>query len=214
MLKLNVVFEDEYTLYRSGMEWLLTELFRSGENVKFSEMDHDSVMQADIIVKSFSAGEHFLCQPLMKVRRQGCLVIGVCEGIPPSSCAELPLCLSNMVFIHRTTPLHEITELIFAGWQRCQLETQSPANKNCLTCQHLTLTLQQASVAMRFYQGEETRNIARKMKISTKTVSSHKYSIMKKFNVETDQDLLTLLHVLKKQVVSPNIFKEFLNHFY
>jgi FixJ family two-component response regulator len=205
---LNVVFEDGNTLYRAGMEWLLTELFGNTENLHFSVMDSSVITQANILVKSFSAGERFLCQPLMKTRQQGCLVIGVYEGGSAPNCGRLPLCFSNIIFINRSDSLAKITDLIFRGWQHCLLETQHPAKQNCQMCNHQTLTLQQASVATRFYLGEETHVIARKLKISTKTVSSHKYIIMKKFNVGTDQDLLTLLHLLKNQLIIPNLFRE------
>lgn len=208
--KLNVVFDDGYTLYRTGMEWLLMELFGGSEPIHFNVLDSDSIKQANIIVKNFSAGERFLCQSVMKMRPQGCLVIGIYEGDIVSTCRGLPLCLSNTVFINRSGSLGEVTDSIFHAWQRCLLEAQDPAMQNCLACNHQTLTLQQASVATRFYLGEETHDIAKKMKISTKTVSSHKYMIMRKFNVDTDQDLLTLLHLLKNQLISPNIFKEYL----
>ncbi|MGL5387213.1 MAG: helix-turn-helix transcriptional regulator [Serratia sp. (in: enterobacteria)] len=208
---MNVVFDDGYTLYRAGMEWFLTELFGGSEKLHFSVMDSHSVMQANIIVKSFSAGERFLCQPLMKMRQQGCLVIGVYDGSPISTNGGLPLCLSNTVFINRSDSRATIAEQVFRGRQRCLLEQQNPAKQNCLVCNHQTLTLQQVSVATRFYLGEETHAIARKLKISTKTVSSHKYLIMKKFNLGTDQDLLSLLNLLKNQLIIPNIFKECLN---
>lgn len=208
---MNVVFDDNYTLYRTGMEWLLMDLFGGSEPIYFSAMDSDSITHADIIVKSFSAGERFLCQPVMKMRQQGCLVIGICDGSTAPTGGGLPLCFSNTVFINRSESLDKIRELVFHGMQRSLLETQHPSKQNCLACNHQTLTLQQASVATRFYLGEETHTIARKMKISTKTVSSHKYIIMKKFNLGTDQDLLILLNLLKSQLISPNIFKAYLN---
>ncbi|WP_025123992.1 MULTISPECIES: LuxR C-terminal-related transcriptional regulator [unclassified Serratia (in: enterobacteria)] len=208
---MNVVFDDEYTLYLTGMEWLLMDLFGRTEDIYFSEMDSDTITQVDIIVKSFSAGERFLCQPMMKMRQQGSLVIGIYDGSTAPTCAGLPLCFSNTVFINRSESLDKIKELVFLGMQRSLLETQQPSKQNCLMCKHQTLTLQQAGVATRFYLGEETHAIARKMKISAKTVSSHKYVIMKKFNLGTDQDLLTLLNLLKSQLISPNIFREYLN---
>ena len=208
---MNVVFDDDYTLYLTGMEWLLTDLFGHSESINFSVMDRDSITQADIIVKSFSAGERFLCQPVMKMRQQGCLVIGIYDGGSAPTSGGLPLCFSNTVFINRSESLDQIRELVYRGMRRSLLETQHPSKQNCMVCNHQTLTLQQASVATRFYLGEETHTIARKMQISTKTVSSHKYLIMKKFNLGTDQDLLNLLNLLKDQLISPNIFKEYLN---
>lgn len=187
------------------------DLFGSTERIFFNEMDSDSISQADIIVKSFSAGERFLCQPVMKMRQRGCLVIGIYHGSIAPTCDGLPLCFSNTVFINRSESLEKIKELVFLGMQRSQQETQHPSKQNCLVCKHQTLTLQQAGVATRFYLGEETHTIARKMKISAKTVCSHKYVIMKKFNLGTDQDLLILLNLLKSQLISPNIFKEYLN---
>lgn len=208
---MNVVFEDGYTLYRIGMEWLLADLFGHSEQIHSNVLDSDSIKHANIIVKNFSAGEQFLCQPMIKMRPQGCLVIGIYEGETRLACGQLPLCLSNSVFINRSDSRDKIVGLVMQGWLRSQQEAQDPAKQNCLVCHHQTLTLQQASVATRFYLGEETHAIARKMKISTKTVSSHKYIIMKKFNVGTDQDLLTLLHLLKNQLIIPNVFKECLN---
>lgn len=208
---MNVVFEDSYTLYRIGMEWLLTDLFGHSEQVHFNVLDSDSIKHANIIVKNFSAGEQFLCQPMIKMRPQGCLVIGIVEGETRLACGQLPLCLSNSVFINRSDSRDKIVGLVMHGWLRSLLEAQDPAKQNCLVCHHQTLTVQQASFATHFYLGEETHAIARKMKISTKTVSSHKYLIMKKFNVGTDQDLLILLHLLKNQLIIPNVFKECLN---
>lgn len=210
---MNVVFEDDNTLSCIGMQALLTELFKNikDEGMQFDRLGLDSVLQANIIVKSFFAGERFLCQPLMKLRPKCCLVIGVYEGNKLPACARLPLCFSNIVFINRTDSIDKIIELVYLGWQRCLLETQEPAKQNCLSCNHQKLTLQQASFATRFFLGEETHAIARKMQVSCKTVSSHKYVIMKKFNVDTDRDLLNLLHLLKRQLISPNLFTDYLN---
>lgn len=208
---MKIVFEDEYTMYRIGMELLLMELFAHEENLHFMMMDKDTVTQANIIIKKFVAGESFLCQPLLKTRAKNCLVVGVYEGHTTPDCTELPLCISDIVFINRVDSPYKIKAMISSGWQRSQLDTQWPSEKNCLDCRHQTLTPQQVSVATHFFRGEETHTIARKMHINCKTVSSHKYTIMKKFHVSTDRDLLILLHLVKRQRVLPNLFREGLN---
>lgn len=207
---LNVVFEDEYSLYRSGMEWLLAELFEQEVNdgAQFNILSRDNVADADIIVKKFVAGEDALCQPLLKARKKNSLLIGIHEGSSPVPNANLPFCLSHSVFIHRAESLSCIKERILHGWEQCSLQTFYPRVTNCFECKHKTLTPQQISVAAHFYLGEATLLTAQRMNISSKTVSSHKYSIMSKFNLKTDQDLWDLLRLFKEQMSVSTAFSE------
>lgn len=207
---INIVIEDEYTFYRIGMEWLLAGLFGRDkhEGVHCSTLNEDNVADADIIVKKFVTGESVLCQSLLKARKKNSLVIAVHEGDFPIHNTNLPLCLNNTVFIQRSESLSNVQERIFQGWEKCSLTTFYPVITNCFECKHQTLTPQQISVAAHFFLGEGTQHIAKKMNINGKTVSSHKYSIMAKFNLKTDQDLLTLLRLLRERVGATNSFDE------
>lgn len=207
---LYIVVEDKDMLYSNGMEIFLKQIFANEKrmSVHVSALSEDTVGMADIIVKSFGAGERCICHPILRNRKPDSLLIGVCEGRKSIQYIELPLCINNAVFINRTESLSRTKKLIVRGWEDCVAEYVKRAQRSCLDCPHRTLSPQQVKVAAHFYRGVNPEKIASDLQISIKTVCAHKHMIMNKFNLDSDCELLHFLHGVKQQKLMPNLFSE------
>lgn len=206
---INVIIENKDSLYRQGMIMVISQLLDSiseEETIFTDVVDENITSIADIIVKHFHPGESALCHPVLQVRKADSIIIGTYDGSNPPHLGVLPLCFSNIIFINRKDSLEKVKELIFRGWEERYLNNSSPLKRSCGSCQHCTLSPQQASVAAQIYSGKKTEHIAEDLNISYKTVNSHKYMIMRKFNLYTEHELFSFLNLLKSQATSPNFF--------
>lgn len=207
---LNVLLECQDSLYRQGMKYILDAVFKVvlNKDLIFSEsVDSESVAKADIIVKYMSPGESGLCHQVFQHRKQKSLMIGLYDDDKNPYYAEPPLCFNNIVFINCCDPLSEIKKLIGRGWDDCQQENAHPDSRschNCQSCHYRQLSPQQIRIAACIYAGEDTAQIARKLNINIKTVSTHKRMLMAKFNLESNYELLKFLNLSKIQAILPN----------
>ncbi|WP_201285663.1 response regulator transcription factor, partial [Klebsiella pneumoniae] len=62
-------------------------------------------------------------------------------------------------------------------------------SRRCLKCPRLTLTKSQLYIIDAIKTGMNNQQIAQELGISHKTVFSHKINIMKKFQIDTKQEL-------------------------
>ncbi|KFC81314.1 LuxR C-terminal-related transcriptional regulator [Buttiauxella agrestis] len=196
---LNIAVDDSDALYRTGMELLLKELFLSEQNksVKFSLLTKTNAIQADVIVKSFVPGAEYVCQPILKFRSKPGLIIGIVDGDKKPYHDVLPLCVKDIIFIHRSEPLSTARYNVINGWNE-SLQKPSKVNcKKCLQCKYRTLTPQQSIIAKYFLRGNDIVDIAKLLQINVKTVSAHKRLMMSKFNLNSDCELLRFLKNLK-----------------
>ncbi|RJT27989.1 LuxR family transcriptional regulator [Buttiauxella izardii] len=205
---LNIAFEDTNALYRKGMELFLKDVF-SGEqnkNVKFNSLTSVNSPHVDIIVKNFVAGAEYVCQPILKFRRKPGLIIGITDGEKNCHHNDLPLCIKNIVFVHRSESLNSIRENVTRAWKD-NLQNQNFLQvKKCLQCKYRTLTPQQVTIAKHLLRGCDIMDIAELMNVNVKTVSAHKRLMMRKFNLSSDCELLQFLNNLKMHNPPVNLF--------
>jgi len=199
---INIIFEDPNMAYRLGMTHFMTQIFETEKNmqVQIQDLDESNIPYADIIVKHFSAGEIHVCPPLLQARHAHSLIIGVydCRTVPFT--AELPLCISNIIFINRQCSLNLMKKLIFNGWVNRTSGMPGQLPRNCSECNHQMLSPMQINVAIHFHRGNDVVQIAREMRIGVKCVSAHKRKIMSKFSLNSDSELLTCLRFIKNKV--------------
>lgn len=185
----------------------------SRQRISFSgEIEKGKVAKADIIIKHFSVGEGCICNQLLKERSENSLMLGVYDGDKPPCHAELPLCFKNITFINRKASLHSIRGVIEKHLDEKCTGKPAPHRHDCNDCRHRTLSPQQAIIAAHYYSGKSAEQIGQALHINIKTVSTHKRMIMMKFNLSTDFELLSFLHLLKNQSMVSNIFCESVNH--
>ncbi|MFP2504816.1 helix-turn-helix transcriptional regulator [Buttiauxella gaviniae] len=205
---LNIAIDDSDSLYRNGMEIFLEELFLKEQKgpVQFDSLTKSNATQVDVVVKSFSAGDEYTCQPILKYRSKPGLIIGIYDGNKSPYHHGLPLCIKDIVFINRAEPLNTVREHVMKAWENNLESTGDLHCKKCLQCKYRTLTPQQLTIAKYLLRDKDIVDIAKSLRLSIKTVSAHKRLIMSNFDLNSDCELLQFLHNLKKHNPSVLLF--------
>ncbi|MFK3658914.1 LuxR C-terminal-related transcriptional regulator [Scandinavium sp. NPDC088450] len=191
---LNVLIKDDDVLFVHGMKKYLTEIFASEYHQKISflpKFNSESVTVADIIIIQLCKGECYTCFSEFKFRSKS-IIIGVLGG-RTEPIPSLPHCINDIQFIARDTSLEDIRHCIVTAWELHQSVGWELRKKSCGTCRHKILSPQQYRIMTRLYRGEPIPHIAAELAISTKSIFSHKYYMMNKFNLTTDYELVTFL---------------------
>lgn len=205
---LNIAIDDSDSLYRNGMEIFLEELFlkEKKEPVQFDSLTKSNATQVDVVVISFSAGDEYICQPLLKYRSKPGFIIGIYDGDKSPYHHELPLCIKNIVFINRAESLNMVYEQVVKAW-KYNIENPVFLHYNkCLQCKYRALSPQQLTIAKYLLRGNDIVDIAKSLELSVKTVSAHKRLMMSKFNLKSDCELLQFLNNLKKHNMPVSLF--------
>ncbi|MBZ6721219.1 helix-turn-helix transcriptional regulator [Klebsiella variicola] len=156
------------------------------------EYSSDIISQTDVLFTEMETGEHYLCHPYFKKIPQQTPVF---VFVPSDSCARvdrLPLCLRDACFISINADLRSIKKQIANRLTALSKPVSGVAEKDsrrCLKCPRLTLTKSQLYIIDAIKTGMNNQQIAQELGISHKTVFSHKINIMKKFQIDTKQEL-------------------------
>lgn len=206
---INVLIKEVDALYQYGLMALVTELFKNegAENVNFlGGYEHNNIRQADIIIFSLKKGEHFTCFPELKHAYTGSM-IGITDAdVIPSY--FLPICIRNMLFLKRDATVDSIRQTIRQAWISHTTLFETVTEKFCGGCKQKMLSLQELRVMAGFYHAQSATEIAKKMKLMPKTIYTHKYAVMHKFNLKSEHELLEFLNSLMEKRCNPNLFRE------
>lgn len=203
---LNILIKESDLLFQYGLRVFLADLFQRGfrEEVQFSShFTHDGVSVADIVVLSLCVGEVFTCIPELQSRKKG-IVIGLVDHEP--RVAMPPSCFDDIILISRRASVSKIREIIYFAWYKTQLFGYRWHKNACPVCHHRKISPQQIRIMVSFYKGRSVMEIANELNISDKTVFTHKYMLMKKFDLRTDYELIVLLNRLAEKDRSPHFF--------
>ncbi|MBB1201744.1 DNA-binding response regulator [Enterobacteriaceae bacterium 89] len=206
---ITVLIKGEESLYRKGMQCLLEALFYQmwqQDVTVLSEFTQESVSQADIIMLGLGPGEKATCIPELQHRQKG-IIIGLTDA-PTLKRDQMPNCYQDMVMLSRKASLTEVRKVIAEQWAEYCLLPSLHFGSRCYRCRHETLSLQQSRVMAFLYKGFPVANIAHKLKISDKTVFSHKYLVMQRFNLHSDYELHSFLGNLAGKNIPSNYFRE------
>ncbi len=206
---INIIIDGEYKLYNHGLKLFLGHILM--EQFKISSRHFDclndhTIKDADIIVISLEAGEKYICHPLLKKRKKNSLVIGLYDRESHSNSKRLPHCTKKVVFINRTESLSEIKKTVLLHWEIRNNNSFNAELKNCQSCRYCTLTPQQINVAVHYFSGQSIQEIAAELNLDRKTVLSHKYMLMRKFNLISDYELISFLAKVDLPENVPGIF--------
>lgn len=193
---INIILDDSDSFYRLGMQTLLSSIF-SREIAFTTALTPQSVATADVMVMGLSHGEISVCHPLLHARKKNSLLIGLYEGKVIPQYDALPLCFKNIIFINRREPIAQIKKSVKQGWESCREDPVIIHQWKCQSCRHKTLSPQQINVAKHYYHGASAEQISQILRISVKTVFTHKRMIMSKFDLHSDYELFTLFNVIK-----------------
>ncbi|HDT6543684.1 TPA: helix-turn-helix transcriptional regulator [Kluyvera ascorbata] len=189
---INIVIKDSDVLFQRGLTWFFSDFF-SNEQMKIEfnySLTSESVKVADIIVLSLCPGECFICLPELQLRKKG-IVIGFIDDETRVSAQRS--CFQDIIFIPRRAPVTQVRTAFNTAWRRVQHEGYRQSSVSCFDCRQQTLTAQQLRIMLGLYKGMSVMQIAGELVISDKTVFTHKYRAMRKFNLRSDYELMRLL---------------------
>lgn len=211
---LNILIQETDLFFQAGLQNFLENFFKQNFNraITFNlDLTHENVSQADIIVLSLCQGETLTCFPELLARKKG-IVIGFVDDELRFSAS--PSCFQDIIFLSRRASLDRISGELFIAWFRTQLPGYKWTKRNCFDCQHKGLSRQQIRIMVNFYRGLSVVQIAHTLEMSEKTVFTHKYMMMQKFNLRTDYELIVLLRRLMEKKSQPNQLRDFLENDY
>ncbi|MBN4832990.1 helix-turn-helix transcriptional regulator [Enterobacter hormaechei] len=211
---LNILIQETDLFFQAGLQHFFEDFFKHNfhRSITFHlGLTNESVSQADIIVLSLCQGETLTCFPELLARQKG-IVIGLVDDEQRFS--ALSSCYQDIVFIPRRASLDRISGLLFIAWYATQLPGYTWNKKTCFDCQHKGLSRQQMRIMVNFYRGLSVVQTANALKMSEKTVFTHKYMMMQKFNLRSDYELSVLLRRLMAKKSRPNLLRDYLENNY
>jgi DNA-binding CsgD family transcriptional regulator len=206
---INIIIDGEYKLYNHGLKMFLGHILMEQFKISsrhFDCLNDQTIQDADIIVTSLEAGERYICHPLLKKRKKNSLVIGLYNRESHGSSKRLPHCTKKMVYINRAESLSEIKKTVLLQWEMRNDNSFDAELKNCQSCHYRTLSPQQINVAERYLSGQSIQEIAVELNLNRKTVLSHKYMVMRKFNLISDYELVSFLTKVDLPENVPGLF--------
>lgn len=207
---LKILIKEPDAFFRNGLQYFLVDFFRHNfrHQIHFgAELTHDSIASADIIILALCPGEALTCIPELKARRKG-IVMGLVDDERRFS--AFSSCFQDIIFISRRAPLGQISEMLFIAWYRTQLPGFRWQHKGCFECQHKILSPQQTRVMVNLYRGLSVGQIADVLRTSDKTIFTHKYLLMQKFDLRSDYELMALIHRMVEKNAYPNTLRDHL----
>lgn len=196
----NVIIRSNDKMFCHGLMFILSQAFKPHNRelvFHFDEMENNPIPQADIIVMKLARGEERICHPYLFSRNDNSIVIAFYEGDTLPINNKLPMCFNNTLFIKCTETVTQAVKAIQLQWPERKIHRLQPFRFSCYYCKYRLLSAQQLTFVDYFIHGMSTKEIGRNMGIMPKTVAAHKRMVMRKFNVDTDCDLLKLLHLYK-----------------
>lgn len=194
---INVLINESDKYYLSGMMYLLRNIFSHeyNENVNFHyEMSPNNIWNANIILIKILKGEEKTCKPEFKLRNQG-VIIGLIDYDSQYN-YTMPSCYRDIIFISRKSSFKKMHSIIIKAWNKNHQLSHYPRKYSCVNCTHVQMSQRENSIAHELMSGQSAHKIAKEYNISEKTVYAHKYTIMRKFNIENTKDFISFLRYL------------------
>lgn len=191
MIKILIHTSDNFL--HIGIKSILNEVFsKINKQIDFSENYDNDKLISDIIIISFHHGEKRGFIPsLLKVAKKSIIVLIDSLSIKDK---YIPLCYQNVIFISLTEPISKLSDLIFYNWMDSKNQKKSTFSYNCSACRYSSLSKKDALVIDKIISGDRIIDIASDLGINYKTVCSHKYNVMAKFNLKNNYELITYMN--------------------
>ena len=210
---MNVTIQEVDNFFKRGLAEALFLAFEAkyDRTLRFyDEMDIDTIGFMDIIILEVWPGDNVQCHSLLQYRKKRSLIVGFYEGDAPLLQPRAPLCLKNMLYLNKRSPMNKIRNEILFAWNENVTGNCEWLVPNCKTCSHVMLSKQQQKIALFTIKGFNNRQIAGLMNINAKTVSAHKHCIMEKFNIDNNADLV---HFLRRNIIdTTNVSHDAVGH--
>ncbi|EOD8970918.1 helix-turn-helix transcriptional regulator [Klebsiella quasipneumoniae] len=174
-----------------------------GSAYQFSEQwDLESIAQSQVFFTEMVAGEWYLCHDLFQHAPEQYTLFIFQDNEQATVEEGLPNCLRQAVFIPPHAPVQRLKDEIVSAIQRPLSPQHDPAFnrlRRCINCVCKSVSDAQTKVIYAFSIGLSPHEVAAALKISHKTIHSHKKNIMNKFNLHSRQQFNNLVKLLARR---------------
>ncbi|EPI0663479.1 LuxR family transcriptional regulator KbvR [Klebsiella quasipneumoniae] len=174
-----------------------------GSAYQFSEQwDLESIAQSQVFFTEMVAGEWYLCHDLFQHAPEQYTLFIFQDNEQATVEEGLPNCLRQAVFIPPHAPVQRLKDEIVSAIQRPLSPQHDPAFnrlRRCINCACKSVSDAQTKVIYAFSIGLSPHEVAAALKISHKTIHSHKKNIMNKFNLHSRQQFYNLVKLLARR---------------
>lgn len=174
-----------------------------GSAYQFSEQwDLESIAQSQVFFTEMVAGEWYLCHDLFQHAPEQYTLFIFQDNEQATVEEGLPNCLRQAVFIPPHAPVQRLKDEIVSAIQRPLSPQHDPAFnrlRRCINCACKSVSDAQTKVIYAFSIGLSPHEVAAALKISHKTIHSHKKNIMNKFNLHSRQQFNNLVKLLTRR---------------
>lgn len=203
MIKISITTQNIYL--ERALKEIITEIANAKgiQNIDFQKSTHkDRFKNTDVLFTEMEVGEYLLCQKMRKLKSERPIIIIFTAEEVTLDTSLLPFCIQNCVFLSNKSSLAKIKKSLsvsldeFITGKKKYLTTE---NHRCLKCPHQSLSRSQQKIVNAINIGLNNNETAQKLGIDHRTVYSHKVRIMKKFRLETNQELIRFCSMVMKK---------------
>ncbi|MEY7845342.1 LuxR family transcriptional regulator KbvR [Klebsiella africana] len=173
------------------------------QDYQFSQQwDAGSMAQADVVFTEMVAGEWYLCHDLFQHAPEQYSLFIFPDNDHTTVEEGLPNCLRHAVFMPPHACVQRLKDEIAHAIERPLLSRQDqPFNRlrRCINCACKSVSDAQTKVIYAFSIGLSPHEVAAALKISHKTIHSHKKNIMSKFKLNSRQQFNNLVQLLARR---------------
>lgn len=204
MLKFSIITKNIF------LEKAITELIKEIASTKTINdfcfqypHSNNELKNSDLIITEMEVGEYFLCQNMEKNQLERPIHIILAQKEITVNTYTLPLCIQEAILLYKKINIDTISKVLSTNIDELVTGKRSKIpkdKKRCLRCPHQRLSESQMKVINSVYIGLNNHQTAQMLGISHKTVYSHKSGIMKKFKLETHQELIRLSSIIMEKM--------------
>lgn len=187
-MDIKVICSDVNFYFKNGLSVIIEEaLFNNGNILFLDKINCETIAQADFIIINTAHRRLYMCHPAYRYRKKGSVLILFTEDTGTISYEKLPVCYQSLTLISRTETVRNVKYKIARAWLLAnKLNSHHYTPSDCTRCKLPKVSLIQMRVLHHLKRGDTVYQTARYLGMSVKTVYSHKYNIMRMFDLKGD----------------------------
>ncbi|HEJ6662757.1 TPA: hypothetical protein SME21_003100 [Klebsiella oxytoca] len=204
MIRITMDIKDNF--YKLGLESILDDILTTEFNKQMSYshgLFFSNINSADITILSLCNGEVQLCQPFLANLNHGLLIVLTDTNTPKTN--NLPLCCRNITYINTSNTIEEVKNILTSKI-KYYLEN-GKEERFCISksCNFWYVNYRQKSFLYNLIAHEKPLKIAKELTVSPREIYSKKRSLMNRFGIKTDCELVSLMN---RFIFWMNIYQE------
>lgn len=195
-MDIKVICSDVNFYFMNGMSVIIEEALFGKEKISFlDEINCVNLSQADFIIINTAHRRLYMCHPAYRYRKKGSILILFTEDTGSVSYEKLPVCYQSLTLISRKEIVKNVKYKIAKEWLLAnKLNTPFYKPSDCIRCKLPKISLIQMRVLHHLKRGDTVYQTAKYLGMSVKTVYSHKYNIMRMFDLKGDLHFFSFLN--------------------